>query len=61
MDFTKRPTSLSKSKSASDGNFLRSALKKNKKIILNGNEINKNEFKKCKNLNKLKHNLINIT
>ncbi len=32
MDFTKRPTSFSKSKSASDGNFLRSFLFESDKL-----------------------------
>ena len=42
-----------------DGNFLSSALRKKKDILLNGVEINKEEFKKYKNTNKLRHNLIN--
>ncbi len=42
-----------------DGNFLRSALREKKNIILNGIEINKDEFKKYKNTNKFKHNLVN--
>lgn len=42
-----------------NGNFLRSALKKNNKIILSGNEINKNEFKKFKTEKNSPHKLHN--
>lgn len=42
-----------------DGNFLRSAIKLNNKIVLNGNEINKKEFLKFKISKNTKHQLHN--